>query len=220
MTSSLLHRLFAAALVIGWVGLSAGPAVADDPFANYVTAVTSVSPAITGVTVRAQSDGAEMIATNSTATTLTILGYQDEPYLRVSTAGVWENEASPAAYLNKEYYIDAIPKSVNADAPPRWKRVASGTRAVWHDHRVHWMGAIEPPSVSQDPHHAHLIKTWTIAMVYGATPVTVTGTLSWHPGSRWAGDLPYFIGGAAVLLAIVIVVVGGRRRAKAVTGPA
>lgn len=201
------------------VALGTGPAAGSDPFANYRTAVTSVTPSIPGVTAKAESDGAEMIVSNSTAKPLVILGYQSEPYLRVTSAGVWENQESPATYLNKEYYIDSIPKSINADKPPRWKQISSSSKAIWHDHRIHWMGAIQPPAVAKDPHHAHLIKTWTVAMRYGKEPVTITGTLTWHPGSRWWSAYAPIAGIGGAIIVVLLLAVLRRRRSPQGDGP-
>ena len=124
---------------------------------------------------------------------------------------MWRTPGFSATYLNKEYNINSIPKAANPNQPPRWKQISNSPKAIWHDHRIHWMGAVEPPNVAKDPHHAHLIKTWAIAMRYGKQPVQIEGTLSWHPGSRWSGYLPYTIAVLAVLAAIAITIIGRRR---------
>lgn len=79
------------------------------------------------------------------------------------------------------------------------------------------MGALQPPAVAKDPHHAHLIKTWTIGMRYGDVPLAVKGTLTWHPGSRWYSRYaPFAIVGGAVVVALVVAVLRRRRRGVAV----
>ena len=82
-----------------------------------------------------------------------MLGYDDEPYLRVGPHGVFENTRSPATYLNRSTTITGTPPQ-SADVE-RGARVAhgssSGTTASWHDHRAHFMGGDDPPRVARDP---------------------------------------------------------------------
>ena len=50
-----------------------------------------------------------------------MLGYQDEPYLRVGPDGVFENRRSPAVYLNANRRgSTAVPRSADPDAEPDW----------------------------------------------------------------------------------------------------
>ena len=38
-------------------------------------------------------------------------------------------------------------KSADPKAAPLWREVSSGTTAIWHDHRAHFMGNEDPPEV-------------------------------------------------------------------------
>ncbi|MCW2755080.1 MAG: hypothetical protein JWQ32_2491 [Marmoricola sp.] len=193
-----------------------GPANASDPFADYVTTVTGIAPRLVGVTAVAASNGADIVVTNSSRTPLIVLGYQQEPYLKVTNAGVWQNQLSPATYLNKELYIDNIPPAASADKPPVWKQISTDSRAQWHDHRIHWMGAEVPPSVAEDPHHTHLIKKWTIGLEYGSEKAVISGTLTWHPGQRFfVTILPWALVVGATVTVIALMLVSRRRRAGA-----
>ncbi len=187
-------------------------ASASDPFANYITKVTQISPALPGVRARTPENGADMVISNSSSRAVIVLGYQGEPYLRITDQGVWQNERSPATYLNKEYYIDSIPTTVDAHRKPQWKLLNGGDRAVWHDHRIHWMGAIQPPSVAKDPHHSHLIKSWKVGLRYGGERANVLGTLSWRPTGHLGSYLTYGGLGAAVMLALGLLTFSARRR--------
>ena len=105
---------------------------------NYETRVHEVSPSTPGLHVRAIDLGERLELRNQTGETVIVLGYDDEPYLRVGPDGVFENVRSPAVYLNDEPDLtDArVPDSADADATPDWRLVGSGTTARWHDHRA------------------------------------------------------------------------------------
>lgn len=180
------------------------PAFADD-FATYATVVTGVHPAVAGVQVTALRNGEAMTVTNTGSIDITIYGYQHEPYVRIGPGGVWENTLSPAVYLNKEQTLGEIPKDANADAAPHWKQISSAHRFQWHDHRIHWMGATNPPSVEQSPGKVHLINTWKVPFAVGtATRPTgdITGTLTYHPSSHLGTYLTW----GAIIGALVVVV--------------
>ena len=182
-------------------------------FDTYVTKVTGVQPAMPGVRAVATSNGEQITVTDSSATPLIIEGYQHDQYLKVSSAGVWQNKLSPAVYLNKEATIGAIPDDANASRPPVWVKLNGTDHAQWHDHRIHWMGVAEPPVVQQDPKHSHLINDWRIPVVYGGRAGTITGTLSYRPGSHLGSYVTYgAIGvGVVVILGLQILILRRRR---------
>ncbi|MCU1428103.1 MAG: hypothetical protein JWL83_2103 [Actinomycetia bacterium] len=133
-------------LALGFVVVAPSPAFAHGtaqvPATDYVVSVQSVEPAIAGVTVRVVDNGARLELSNRSAMDVTVLGYDNEPYLRVGRNGVFENERSPAVYWNKQRAIASAPppRTYNAKQPPDWHRISRGHRARWHDHRAHYMG--------------------------------------------------------------------------------
>ena len=145
--------------------------------------VTSVSPAMPGVTVRVLNFGDDLELINHSAAAVTVPGYFDEPYLRIGPTGVWRNAKSPATYINlNRYGLVSLPKGTDAHAAPRWERVSTQPEYVWHDHRTHWMTqGILPPVVAANPSVGHTVFLWSIRMTHGTTPVTVTGELTWNP---------------------------------------
>ena len=187
-------------------------------FSTYVTKVTGVTPAIAGVTVRAPGNGEQITVTNTGATPLIIEGYQHDPYLKVTDDGVWQNKLSPAVALNKLNVIE-VPKDADAAAAPVWVKLNSTNHAQWHDHRIHWMGTVNPPNVQKDPGHPHLIKDWSIPVHSGSTTAAITGTLTYEPGSHTGTYLTYGAIGAGVLVIIGLQVLILRRR-RAGTPPA
>jgi hypothetical protein len=186
------------------------PAYADS-FGTYVTKVAGITPALPGVTVRSPANGEEITVTNTSSTPLIVEGYQQDPYLKVTKDGVWENKLSPAVALNKLSVIE-VPKGSSATAAPVWVKLNSTNHAQWHDHRIHWMGTVNPPMVQKDPGKPHLIKDWTIPIHFGDTTASITGTLTYKPGSHTGTYLTYGAIGAAVLIIIGLQVAILRRR--------
>jgi hypothetical protein len=162
---------------------------------NYRTAVRGLSPAVPGVRVRAVDLGGKLALTNATSTDVVVLGYQQEPYLRVGPRGVFENTRSPAVFLNRSATPTATaPPSFDPAAAPVWRQISTSRTASWHDHRAHWMAVSAPPEVSRNSTQRHVvIKDWHVPLVVGARIVNITGDVLWVPGpSPWpwlAGSL-------------------------------
>jgi hypothetical protein len=193
-------RGLAAAIVtvvagIVWTAGAAG-ASAHTTSTQFHTKVTAVRPAVPGVLVSATDNGSYMQVT-TTGPVVVVYGYEQEPYLRITSGAVEENTLSPATYLNESLQIGSVPSDVDPKAPPRWKRVAAGGSFRWHDHRVHWMDAALPPVVQTDPHSAHLVSSWTIHLTAADRLVTVDGTLSWTPRPASSSTLAEAVGGVA-----------------------
>ena len=209
-----MRRSAAALLTLLAVSLMASgplPAYAGG-FSTYVTKVTGIQPSVPGVRITAPSNGEDINVSNTGATPLIVEGYQHDQYLKITAHGVWQNKLSPAVYLNKEQTIGDVPDDANATKPPEWVKISDGHHAQWHDHRIHWMGVANPPVVQQDPKHAHLITTWKIPVISGATRGDIVGTLTYQPGSHLGSYLTYGAIGLAVVVILGLQVVILRRR--------
>lgn len=113
---------------------------------NFKTRLSDVRPTVTGVDFEVIENGNRLQLTNTAPEDLVVLGYQQEPYLRVGPDGVFENRRSPATYLNQDRQATTpVPGSADPEAEPEWEKVSDGHVARWHDHRVHWMGEQDPP---------------------------------------------------------------------------
>ncbi|NEM06370.1 hypothetical protein [Geodermatophilus normandii] len=145
--------------------------------------VTSVQPAVPGVSVRVLQFGDALEVVNTTGTELTVPGYSDEPYLRIGPDGVWRNAHSPATTINLDRYGRvSLPEDADPRAEPEWVQVSTEPQYTWHDHRTHWMSEQQlPPAVAADPTRAHTVFDWTVPMQHGDTAVTVRGELTWSP---------------------------------------
>lgn len=210
--SRTLARVTGAALLLGvLLGGMAMPAYAAT-FTGYVTKVTAVTPDVPEVTVKATLNGEGITVTNTSDQTVIVDGYQGEPYAKITKDGIWQNDLSPAVYLNKEQTIGNIPTDANASQTPKWTQISTNHRFQWHDHRIHWMGAAEPPVVAKDPGKPHQISTWKIPMTVGDTKGDISGTLSYVPGSHWGKYLPYVAIAVGVIVVVLVQVFVVRRR--------
>lgn len=179
-----------------------GPGGSDPPASNYRSVVRSIDPAPDGLRVRTIDAGAGVELVNRTGEDVIVLGYEGEPYLRIGPEGVFENQRSPATYLNRDRQANSeVPEEADGAAPPDWRRIDDGPSARWHDHRAHWMGAEDPAAVQAAPGRRHtVIDPWEIPLRVGDDDVIVTGRLEYVPGpSGW----PWLAGGVALTAAIV-----------------
>jgi hypothetical protein len=174
---------------------------------NYETVLEGVRPRVPGVRVKVVDLGTNVELTNRGPTDVVVLGYDREPYLRVGRRGVFQNQRSPATYLNRSTTITSRPPArANADAPPEWKRLSTGVTARWHDHRAHFMGTSDPPEVARAPDARHVIDNFRIPLRVGAQDAAVRGQVVYvPPPSPW----PWVIG-AVVLAAVVFLLARSR----------
>ena len=216
MRLSKLARLAAACatlLVIGIAG--APPAVAHTVDGagptNYLTELGDVEPDIRGVEVAVLEFGNRLEVRNTTDAELTVLGYHDEPFLRIGPDGVLQNMRSPATYLNADRQAKTtVPESADPEAEPEWQKVSDEPVARWHDHRVHWMGEEPPPAVDENPGEKFVIyEDWKVPMQLGDTELAANGTLTWVPGPS---ALPWFLIATALAVGIVLAVLTDRWR--------
>ena len=170
---------------------------------NFRTTLTTVEPRVRGLSMRVIEAGSRFELTNDTAVDAIVLGYENEPYLRVGPNGVFENRRSPTTYRNADRQGATEPPSdARADAPPEWKKTSGGRTARWHDHRVHWMGSSEtPPAARRDPDRTHvIIPEWTVPVRYGDRTVEARGDLVWVPQPS---PVPWYALAAVLFIATV-----------------
>ena len=168
---------------------------------NWKTAISAVTPAVPGLTIKVVEQGSRLELTNHGAEVV-VLGYNDEPYLRVGPQGVFRNILSPATYLNCSRQGCPIAPEANPQAPPDWQKTSSGQTVRWHDHRIHWMGAQPPPVVRRAPGVRHQLAPWTVTLHQAQNVITVTGTLTWIPGPS---PVPWLFLAAALVVGGLLV---------------
>jgi MYXO-CTERM domain-containing protein len=196
--------------------LSAPPAAAHQGNPNFRSVVDSITPAVKGVTLHVLNYDDRFELTNHSGRTVTVQGYDGEPYARVLADGTVEvNKRSPAYYLNDDRYADVkVPGSADPKAPPQWSVVDRTARLQWHDHRMHWMSRSLPPQV-KDRSRRTKVFDYAIPLRVDAQRASIRGTLFWQPDEGGGAPVAMFVGlGALALIAIGAVAVVRRRRSR------
>ncbi len=200
--------VIAAAIVMAEATPAFAHTVAGTGATNYKTTLQRISPTIPGVRLKVIEAGSRLELSYSGHKTIYVVGYVEEQYLRIDDRGVFENLNSPATYINKSRKGIATPGDVDPREAPRWRKVSGGTVARWHDHRVHFMGDINPRPVRDAPGERHVVQAdWQVPITDGTTTAIARGDLVWVPGPSPA---PYFL--LALGLALVIVFIGARAK--------
>jgi hypothetical protein len=188
---------------------------------NYRSNITSVAPSVPGLSLQVLEFADRLLLINHTGKTVTVYGYDGEPYARVLANGtVEQNLRSTAVYLNTNFYADVNPPasaSTNPTTPPEWQVVDKTGQFEWHDHRIHWMSPVTPPQVKNKSKLTKIFN-WTVPISVGAQKGTVNGELFWTPENS---KTP-----VAAIIGLVVIALGGlgltrivRRRRAAATVP-
>src|SRR5687768_14482032 len=113
------------ALVAIALGALAAPAVAHEGNPDFESLVTG-APEVPGLRAQVVNGDDSLQLVHAGDREVVVIGYEDEPYVRMKPGGVVEvNRNSTATYLNAERYEGAdVPASVDPKAPPRWQVVA------------------------------------------------------------------------------------------------
>jgi hypothetical protein len=215
------RRTLVAAIIALAAFIPAASAFAHAGNPNYESIVRAVKPPIPGFSVEVLSGDDRLAVANHGASTVTIDGYNREPYVRLAPDGtVAVNMRSPAYYLNKDRFTGGtVPASADAKAAPDWQVVERTGRYEFHDHRMHWMAQNVPTQV-KDRSARTKIFDWKVPVRAGATKGAIDGELFWR-GSSGGPPAGAFVGLAAlVLLGGSSVLVVRRRRAAAGTAGA
>lgn len=180
---------------------------------DYRVEITGWDGDHSGVDLRIVELGNRVELRRTTASTVIVLGYEGEPYLRLDATGVAENTTSPAHYLNSTRYGSTDPPaSASATAPPTWKRLSTGNVIRWHDHRAHWMSNIPRADVVANPDVARVVIVASpVKLVIDGKPAAAIVRVTWLPKPlRWVW---WGIGGAlALAVATTFVFVSGADR--------
>ncbi|MGC9669576.1 hypothetical protein ACNTMW_23865 [Planosporangium sp. 12N6] len=195
----------------------------DAPY--YRTEITGgVTPVTAGVTASVDPAGEWVELSNAGPAAVVVLGYTGEPYLRITSSGVEENQLSQTTYLNRALFADTVPTAQSGGGvAPAWKRIGDAGKARWHDHRIHWMGRERPPVVAADPTRPHLVGDWAVRATADGTPFEVRGALRWlgrpadtgrvGPAQAWL--LTLLAGMTVVVGVLTIALIRARRRRPA-----
>jgi hypothetical protein len=212
---TIVAALLAAAL------LAPASALAHTGNPNFRSRIDSFTPATKGLSFQVLYYDDQIEVRNFSHKTVTIYGYNGDPYLRLLPNGtVEQNRLSPATYLNQERDLTGnvtVPKFANANAKPQWRVLSKTSTVQFHDHRMHWMGKQLPPQV-KDKSKKYKIFDYAVPIAVNGVKGAVHGTLFWN------GEQTGFPTAAVVSIVIVallgvafVVFVRRRRRAGAAT---
>ncbi len=182
---------------------------------NYRSEITAILPASAAeglqATIQNFDDNIELV--NRTGKDIEILGYDEEPYIRISADGVVEvNLNSPSYYLNEDRFAEVdLPQRADAKAAPEWEEVDDSGIYSWHDHRSHYMSEGTPKQVTDESKETKVFD-YTIPLRVDGEPVEMKGTLTWVGKDSGFPILPFIVLAVVIVLgAVALSVIRGRR---------
>lgn len=219
--STLLRRLLPVVCAAAALVALPTPAPAHEGNPDFISTVRSVTPPIEGFAVSVVNGDDSLEAVHRGGATVTVLGYKNEPYIRMDPDGtVSVNLNSEAYYVNQDRYHGAdVPAGADIGAAPEWKQVASNGRFNWHDHRMHYMVEDKTPTQVENEGERTKIFDWKVFARAGGQRSTIAGDLYWRGRDEGSAPVGAYIGlGALVLISGALVVVVRRRRGRLETG--
>jgi hypothetical protein len=188
---------------------------------NYRSDITRIAPNVAGLSLEVLEFADRLVLRNHTGQTVTVYGYQGEPYARVLADGtVQVNTRSPAYFLNQNFYGNVnVPSSASPTATPAWTVVDRTGELEWHDHRIHWMSPVVPPQV-KDRGKRTKIFDWRVPIQVGAKPGAIAGQLFWVPEEGTKTPVGAIVALVVIVLAgcALVFVVRKRRRTDGPSG--
>jgi hypothetical protein len=182
---------------------------------NYRSTIADIVPRVPGLKLEVLQFADRLLVDNRTGKTVTIYGYENEPYARVLADGVVEeNTHSPAYYLNENFYGDVnVPSFATSKSTPHWLVVDRTGQFEWHDHRIHWMSPATPPQVKNKSQRTKIFD-WKVPIRVGTQPAVVDGQLFWVPEEGTKTPLAAIVALVVVVLAAISLVLVVRRRRR------
>jgi hypothetical protein len=206
----------AAALCAFAAGIPVTSAFGHEGNPNFESLVNGVTPQIPGFRVQVLNGDDRLEVENGGSRTVTIEGYNQDPYIRMSPGGKVEvNLRSPAYYLNQDrFYGTKVPASANAKAArahPQWSTVARTGRYEFHDHRMHWMATSTPQQVTDKAKRTKVVD-WHVPVEAHGAAGAINGSLFWRGAEPGAPVGAFVAFGVFLLLSGAAVIVVRRRR--------
>jgi hypothetical protein len=209
----------AAVLALAVLATVPAAALAHGGNPNFRSIFNGLTTPLPGVRVQVIGYDSLYEVRSTARQTVTIYGYDGEPYSRILADGtVQQNTNSPAVYLNNDEFGTApVPAHAHKGAPVVWRTVDKTGTITWHDHRMHYIGTGKPPIV-KDTHKKTKIFDYKIPLAEGATKSDITGTLFWVGPAGGGFPVGAGIAFAVLLLGSAVLVVTVRRRRAAAPG--
>ncbi len=191
--------------------LGAPTALAHQGNPHYRSTVTSVTPAVKGLTVTVLNYDDRLEMDNFSGRDVVINDYKGKPYARLMADRTVEvNTNSEAYYLNDDRYADVkVPKGLGSQ--PNWKVLDKTGRFQWHDHRAHYMSPTVPPKVT-DQERKTFVFDWKVPVSIDGKKGSIAGNLFWVPLPSSSLPTGLIWGSAVVVILLLIAVFVIRRR--------
>ena len=185
--SRLAAGAVALALTLGLAGpvvLPVRPAFAHGGDGLAQPIIQSITPSVPGISVEvAFSATYQLLASNTTAQTLTFFADSGEPFLEIGPEGVRGNFASPTFLdSNVPSGRDTYPPQAKpgADVPPIWRKLATKPDWGWYDHRLHPTESFVSPEMQQAGKLA-VLGQWRIPIKVGDQAGELKGDIEYRP---------------------------------------
>ena len=171
---------------------------------DTVSIIKSVAPALpNGVDVDIVGSDT-FVRVRSVGHDVMITGYQNEPYMHITTTGdVFVNDGSQTTLINGNRYGDVDTSNFVESPTPVWRKIGTNGTAMWHDHRVHWMSPKRPAPIDT----LGTVVEWKVSFSVDGIATTMTGTLF----LRDKASVLWWLAGFAALLCAVVLSVRRRR---------
>jgi len=169
-----------------------------------VSIIESVAPALpNGVDVDIVGSDT-FVRVRSVGHDVMITGYQNEPYMHITTTGdVFVNDGSQTTLINGNRYGDVDTSNFVESPTPVWRKIGTNGTAMWHDHRVHWMSPKRPAPIDT----LGTVVEWKVPFSVDGVATTMTGTLF----LREKASVLWWLAGFVALLCAVVLSVRRRR---------
>jgi MYXO-CTERM domain-containing protein len=206
------------ACAAAWTGPASAQQSSDE---HLVSELKGIRPEVPGLEMKVLERDRFLRLENKTDGTVVVIGYDDEPYLRLRGDGQVEvNTRSPSKYVNEDRFGKRpVPPQADSSASPRWQGVSSDGSYQWFDHRIHYMAPGVPEEV-KDPAKTTKVFDWTVPLQVSGKPVRAVGTLNWQPDEDSGSSAAPLIAGGAGLAAIVAAAALLLRRRRRAPAPA
>lgn len=160
------------------LGSPAAPVLAHEADPRVVTVVDALTPPLPPeVVLQAQAGIAtQLVAQNPTATALDVLGTDERPFLRISSAGVFA-DLETADFFTTSNPNGAVPPGSGGGGTPRWAQISAGDSWGWYDHRLHPAGVRAPA----DPTRPARLSEFEVPVRYGEQRSSVLGHVQFVP---------------------------------------
>lgn len=179
-----LGTVLVAAVALAIAALLAPPPAAAHEDPAIAVRLSDVQPALpSGVQMKVLDGGekSHLVLGNVTATPMFVVDPDGDPFLQVSTDGVFGDVSSPYLYAPTGVVTGATPARLDCCPEGRWMRLTDGTVWSWADPRL------DPPLDaaalgSEDRGLSGLaanrpLATWAVGLRYGETEMIARGVL-------------------------------------------